>query len=276
MPTLETNTYGKTGIRLTQVLREGGRHDVIEMSVSVLFEGDFEESYSKPDNAKVLPTDTIKNTVYVVARRNPIQSIESFAQDIAQHFLNRVPHLDNVKIEIAQTVWSRIYDGDNAFVRAGLETRIAELWAGRIEHQAASGIDNLEILKTAHSAFTGYLRDDLTTLPETRDRLLGTAMNARWTYGEGVVDDNTTYAAIRRTLLAAFAGHHSESVQHTLYYMAEAVLTEIGAVNSIRITMPNKHRLLADLSRFDLDNPNRIFVPTDEPSGYIEARLRRA
>jgi urate oxidase len=39
--------------------------------------------------------------------------------------------------------------------------------------------------------------------------------------------------------------------------------------------MPNKHCLLVDLSRFAQDNPNQIFVPTDEPSGHIEARVRR-
>jgi urate oxidase len=39
--------------------------------------------------------------------------------------------------------------------------------------------------------------------------------------------------------------------------------------------MPNKHCLLVDLSRFHQDNPNEIFVPTDEPHGYIEARVRR-
>ena len=82
-------------------------------------------------------------------------------------------------------------------------------------------------------------------------------------------------AKIREILLAVFAGHYSKSVQHTLYAMAEAVLEGVAEVSEIELTMPNIHCLLVDLSRFGQDNPNEIFVPTDEPHGYIEARVRR-
>jgi len=49
----------------------------------------------------------------------------------------------------------------------------------------------------------------------------------------------------------------------------------VPEIDEIEIIMPNKHCLLVDLSRFGQNNPNEIFVPTDEPHGYIEARVRR-
>jgi urate oxidase len=64
-------------------------------------------------------------------------------------------------------------------------------------------------------------------------------------------------------------------VQHTLYAMGEAVLSDVQEVDEIELIMPNIHCLLVDLSRFGVDNPNEIFMPIDEPHGYIEARIRR-
>jgi urate oxidase len=65
-------------------------------------------------------------------------------------------------------------------------------------------------------------------------------------------------------------------VQQTLYAMGEAALEHVDVIREIHLLMPNKHNLLVDLSRFGRDNPNHIFVPTDEPHGTIEATVRRA
>jgi urate oxidase len=141
--------------------------------------------------------------------------------------------------------------------------------------QIHSGLNNLTILKTTDSGFEGYIKDPLTTLPETKDRILATAMRAEWHYTSAALNFESARSVIRETMLRTFANHKSKSVQHTLYAMAESALEAIPEIDDIEITMPNKHCLLVDLSRFGQDNPNQIFVPTDEPSGYIEARLRR-
>jgi urate oxidase len=275
MATLSFDTYGKTRIRLLQVMRDGSRHDIIELHTQIFFEGDLAESYVAGDNSKVLPTDTMKNTVYALARKTPIVCVEHFARDLGRHFLGRLPHLRQVKVEIAVTPWNRIDDYDAAFTQAGNERRIAAATVARAQETATSGIRNLQILKTAGSGFAGYPKDEYTTLPETDDRLLGTVLDADWTYSPGSHDFNPLHAEIRAKLLNTFALHRSLSVQHTLYAMAESVIEAFATVNQIHLTMPNKHCLLADLSRFGLDNPNQIFVPTDEPSGYIEATVRR-
>ena len=307
MPGLTFNTYGKSDVRLTQVLRDGEQHEVVELSVKILFQGDFAESYTRADNSKVLPTDTMKNTVYAIARERPITSIEEFARRLAGHFLKRVAALKTVSIEIHQTPWAHIGKHGSAFVREGTESRMTALTATHSQEELVSGLRNLEILKTGNSAFTGYMKDEFTTLPETRDRLLGTVLDADWTYRTGAqrawmrtakqqkelasssggtldtapvlrdslgeIGFNDCHAGIRKVLLDSFANHNSESVQHTLFAMAQAALKEFSVIKSVHLVMPNRHRLLVDLSKFGLDNPNQIFVPTAEPSGYIEARV---
>src|ERR1700685_616796 len=111
------------------------------------------------------------------------------------------------------------------------------------------------------------MKDDLTTLPETHDRLFGTVLEAEWQYLGRDISFNNSHCEIRAILLDCFAQHKSLSVQHTLFAMAGAVLNKVDAVSGIHLVMPNKHCLLVDLSRFGLDNPNQIFVPIEEPSG---------
>ena len=67
----------------------------------------------------------------------------------------------------------------------------------------------------------------------------------------------------------------SPSVQATLFEMASAVLDAEPAVEEINLTMPNLHRHLINLAPFDLDNPNVLFLPTDEPHGNITASVCR-
>ncbi len=277
MAILSFDTYGKTRVRLLQVLRGGAAHQVVDLGVTILFEGKLADSYITGDNSDVLPTDTIKNTVYALARQHPIESIEEFASRLGKHFLDRLPHVITVKLFVDQTPWCHIGAHQSAFIQSSKEQRTAELKISRDNQSVQCGVRNLQILKTGQSAFFGYLKDAYTTLPESRDRLLNTVVNAEWTLSAALrtVEFNQLHLNVRSVLLDCFAKHESLSVQHTLYAMAETVLAGFDAVQEVHLTMPNKHCLLVDLSRLGLDNPNQIFVPTDEPSGYIEARVAR-
>lgn len=277
MPSLTFDRYGKTRVRLLQVLRTDSGHEIVEINLTILFEGDLKESYTSGDNSRVLPTDTMKNTVYALSRQNPIESVEAFGLCLGEHFLHRLPHIDKIKVSIHQIPWNRIASHSSAFSQNEKEQPFAHVTVTRGGRSVVSGFRNLQILKTSGSAFFGYLKDEYTTLPETRDRLLGTVLDAEWVLSSEPEkrNFNELHADIRNALLDCFARHESLSVQHTLYAMASDVLDSFNAVEEIHLTMPNKHCLLVDLSRFGLDNPNQIFVPTDEPSGYIEARLRR-
>lgn len=269
------NTYGKTRVRLTNVQRNGEQHELREVTVDLLLEGALEDSFTKADNSIVLPTDTMKNTVYVVARKNPIVSIEQFARDLAGHFLGRLKHIEKVKIRIEETPWSRIEGAGTAFMQSSGERRTVSYAAGRSGEEITAGIHNLQIMKTAHSGFAGFMRDEYTTLADTNDRLLGTVLEAGWRYSRAAIDFNSLHTRVRAVLLDLFAKHNSLSVQQTLFDMAGGVIDVVREVTEVHLKMPNKHCLLVDLSKFGLDNPNEIFVPIDEPSGYIEARVSR-
>jgi len=223
----------------------------------------------------VLPTDTMKNTVYALARKHGVESIEEFARDLARHFLETVPHLSHARLEIKEVPWARIDDSPTAFVQSGQERRATSFIATRAAETIRSGIQDLQVLKTTDSAFSGFMRDQYTTLTETNDRLLGTVLQADWLYTGKDIDFDATYSGIRAHLLATFATHKSLSVQQTLHDMADAVLQKFSTVSEIHLVMPNKHCLLVDLSKFGMDNPNQVFHPIDEPSGYIEALVAR-
>ena len=275
MPNIVFDTYGKTKVRLTYVQKLATRHELKELSVNVFLEGAFAEAFTKADNSIVLPTDTMKNTVYALARKNGINSIEEFALGLARHFLAGVSHISQVRLEIEEVPWARIGESSAAFVQAGLERRVTTCTATRSSETFRSGVHNLQILKTTDSAFVGFIKDQYTTLAETHDRLLGTVLQADWLYTGKDADFNQTHATIRSNLLNTFAAHKSLSVQQTLYDMGESVLRQIPSVSEIHLVMPNKHCLLVDLSKFGMDNPNQVFQPIDEPSGYIEAGLKR-
>jgi len=280
MIALADNRYGKSRVRLAQVKRHADRHDFREWTVEILLEGGFETCFTEGDNSKILPTDTMKNTVYSLARNSPAECMEEFAKELLAFFLKHNPQVSAGQIAIAEKAWEHLHTGGKphptTFVQSSSERQTTEVKAVRGRRPSVqSGLDNLIILKTAGSEFVGFLKDSLTTLPEASDRLFGTAARARWNYSSADLPFPSLRRKVRDTLLNTFAGHVSKSVQHTLYAMGQAVLENVPEVEDIELTLPNIHCLLVDLSRFGQDNPNEIFVPIDEPHGYIEARIRR-
>jgi urate oxidase len=282
---LHTNRYGKSRVRLMRLTKHFDHHDLDEWTVQLLLTGDFDTAHTLGDNSKILPTDTMKNTVYFVARESKSTSMEEYAKELVDYILTRNPQVSSAEVVIESTLWKRLsVDGKpfpTAFMRGSDERQTTTVARQQnAPFTITAGLDHLTILKTSQSAFTGYIKDSLTTLPETTDRLFGTALKAEWPYtSEGIaagIDFNKVRTHLRDVMIAAFAKHDSLSVQQTLYAMAEAALHHTTLIDEIYLLMPNKHNLLVDLSRFGQENPNHIFVPTDEPHGTIEATVRRS
>lgn len=282
---LGENRYGKTRVRLMKVTRHADgsnqKTDLREWNVQILLKGDFDSAHYDGDNSKILATDTMKNTVYSVARTSRATSMEEYAKELVDFLLGRNPQVSSAEVHIESLMWKRLtVDGKphpDSFMRGSgeLQTTSVERAHGGA-FAITSGLENLVILKTANSSFEGYIKESLTTLKETSNRLFGTALAAEWKYTSADLNFDVERAKLRESMLKTFAGHISKSVQQTLYAMAGSALEATPTVDRIQLTMPNKHCLLVDLSRFGLDNPNEIFVPTDEPSGYIEATVKRA
>jgi urate oxidase len=277
---LAENRYGKSRVRLMKVTRGSDGNDLREWTVQVLLTGDFDSAHYDGDNSKILPTDTMKNTVYFVARNSTATAMEDYAKDLVDFLIGRNPQVSAVSVAVAGAMWKRLtVDGKphpTSFMRGSGEvqtTMVSREQAGAF--RVKSGFENLVVLKTTDSAFEGYIKDELTTLKETSDRIFCTAVSAEWHFTGAALDFDATRQALRETMIATFAEHKSKSVQETLYAMGRSALERVAEVDRIDLTMPNKHCLLVDLSRFGQDNPNEIFVPTDEPAGHIEARVRR-
>ena len=282
---LAGNNYGKSRVRVVQVTRAAERHELKELTVNIQLRGDFEEAHTQGDNSKILPTDTMKNTVYALARLYKVEDLEEFGMRLAEHFMEHNPQVSETRIELLEHPWTRMTvrgrPHNHSFLSGGNERRTAVVTATR---QATTlqtttveaGIQDLLVLKTTGSAFEGFLKDPLTTLKETSDRIFSTLVTARWTYRGAEVPYGLCYTGIRQLLLDTFADHQSKSVQQTLYAMGEQVLTLHEQVSEISLSLPNKHCLLVNLEPFGMDNPNAVFVPTDEPHGLIEATLKRA
>lgn len=276
---LGENNYGESRVRLLRVVRQQGRHDVKEMTVGIRFEGEFEEAHAKGENRKILPTDTMKNTVYVLARQYPVEAVEEFCLHLIDHFLTYNPQVSRVQIEAAENLWARIPHGgkphNSAFTLPGNEKRTAAVSGTREKTIIHSGIENLVVLKTTKSTFENFLRDPYTTLTDDRDRMLSTAIRANWLYEGAEIEFGPTWHGARQALLEAFAEHDSHSLQHTLYAMGQAVLESFDNIREIRLSLPNRNYSLADLEPFGMDNPVEVFIPMEEPHGVIEATLRK-
>ncbi|MDA8019017.1 MAG: urate oxidase [Thermoanaerobaculia bacterium] len=268
--------YGKAGVRLLRLDRSAATHRLFEATVQISLEGPFSEAYSAGDNRRVLPTDTMKNTVYALARRHEFDTPESLARLLARHFVGTQEQVEKASVDVAEKPWLRHADRSAAFIAGGEERFTTTVVASAEGESVSSGIDGLVILKSSRSGFEGFPRDEFTLLKETDDRILATRLEARWDYADAAnVDFAAARGRIQTAMLDAFADHDSRSVQHTLYEMAEAALAAASEIERIFLRMPNKHYLLARLEPLGLDNPNCIFVPTDEPAGMIEGTVER-
>ena len=278
MSDLAWNRYGKSRIRLVKVRRSQVPHELVDLTIDVQLEGAFDAVYIEGDNRPCLATDTMKNTVYAIARQDPIAHVEAFALRLADHFFAK-PGVSGVRIAAMEQPWGRLSAGGqphpHAFVQAGAEHWTTVVTRDGCGSEIVSGLANLVVLKTTDSAFAGFPRDEFTTLPDTEDRIMATSITASWVYGPGA-GDFAARAQVRRALVETFAAHLSRSVQHTLYAMGGAALAACAGITAITLTLPNRHHLLVDLSPFGLDNPNEIFVSTDQPFGLIEATIRRS
>jgi urate oxidase len=276
---LGKNTYGKNAVNLSKIIRHADHHEFRHVSVNVVLEGDFETAHTVGDNSKILPTDTQKNTVYVLAKEHFTSSIEAFGLYLANYFISNNPQVSQSRIEITEHAWRRMaFNGTehaHAYISGGSEKHMAVIVQNQQGIVVSAGITDLLILKTTDSGFENYIKDQYTTLKETSDRIFATQCEVQWTYDSPNVLFTELFTGIRNTLLQTFADHKSLSVQHTLYAMGEAVLEKFAAVKEISLTMPNKHHILFNLEQFGMDNHNDIFVATDAPFGYITGTVVR-
>jgi urate oxidase len=272
---LSAQQYGKGRVRVARVERDGERHSIHEADVQVLLSGDFAASYTSPDNSLVVPTDTMKNTVNVLAQTELGPEIERFGLALGRHFLAKYPQVARCEVTLTGKTWERIAGHAHAFTGNDASRTWARIAVSRDDATVCAGVRDFLVLKTTASGFAGFPRCELTTLPETDDRIFSTVISATWDFAAQPASYAKTREGIVTAMLRVFAENFSPSVQVTLYEMAEAALDVAPEIARIHLALPNKHYLLVNLTPFSRGNPNEVFTPTDEPHGQIEATVER-
>ncbi|BCR96187.1 urate oxidase [Aspergillus luchuensis] len=287
--------YGKDNVRVYKVHRDEktGVQTVVEMTVCVLLEGDIDTSYTKADNSVIVATDSIKNTIYITAKQNPVTPPELFGSILGTHFITKYNHIHAAHVNIITHRWTRMtIDGKphpHSFLRDGEETRNVQ-----VDVVEGKGVDitsslaKLTVLKSTNSQFWGFLRDEYTTLPETWDRILSTDVDASWQWRRfngldevraTVPQFDATWSAARDITLKTFAEDNSASVQNTMYKMAEQILARQPLLETVEYSLPNKHYFEVDLSwHKGLKNTGKdaeVYAPQTNPNGLIKCTVGR-
>jgi urate oxidase len=274
------NRYGKGRVRVMRIHRDGDRHEVSQLNVKAMIEGDFARAYADGDNSTSISTDTIKNVVNVVARENTGLPTEEFCQVLAQKYLDSYSQISSVAILAHETKWSRLSFGGtphpHSFVLDSNGKPTVEI--SQVRGGAAtmsSGVDGFTFMKSTQSGWENYVKDKYTTIPPTGDRMCATSMVATWKWSGRPASYPATNARILDTVLEVFSTTYSMSVQDSLYRMGEAALAAVREISEISMACPNMHFIPINLSAFGMDNNNDVFLPTDEPHGQIECTVGR-
>lgn len=293
MSQLLDSSYGKGNVKFLKVRKDKSNpniQDVLEANCQVLLKGNFDVSYTDADNSPVVPTDTVKNTILVEAKKTNVWPIERFAAHLAQHFTSKYSHVSGVEVTIIQARWSKFeVQGklhDHSFRNEGPECKKVFLeYSKNGKLNLTSSIKDLTVLKSTGSMFYGYHQCDYTTLKPTTDRILSTDVDATWKYSlkqlgdifkladEGVFD--TTFDAARRITLDLFALENSPSVQATMYKMAGEILAEAPTVELVTYLLPNKHYILFNLEWKGIEGNDELFYPSPDPNGLIKCTVGR-
>lgn len=273
---LGANQYGKSEVHMVTVQRDGDLHTITDLLVGITLSGDLVEVHTNGDNANVITTDAQKNTVFAFAKQQPVGAIEDFALRLGRHFISEFEPIKRARVKIQAFPWDRLSIGgkphDHAFASGGAEERVTTVVCDGDGEWVVSGIQGLVVLKSAGSEFTGYIKDRYTTLPETTDRILATAVSGRWRHSASTgIDWNASFDTARTVMLERFALTHSLSLQQTLYQMATGIIESSPEIVEARFSLPNRHHFVVDMAPFGLDNVNEVFRVEDRPYGLIEA-----
>jgi urate oxidase len=276
---LGDNQYGKAEARIVRIVRDSPRHEIHDLNVSTALRGPFAPAYLSGDQSNVLPTDTQKNTAYAFAKSKGVDSIEKYGLDLARHFVHEIDPVLGARIEIEEFFWERaIVDGeehDHTWLRKGQEVRTAAITVDQTGEYVIGGLKDLVLLKSTGSEFAGFLKDEFTTLPEVHDRVMATALDAKWRFTTVDVDWNAVYPDNKRLMVKEFATLQSLALQQTLWHMGTAVMEAFPFIAEVRLKAPNKHHFDYDISRFGIENKGEVFWAADRAYGLIEANLVR-
>ncbi len=282
MVQLGGNQYGKSEVRLVHVARGAGPagEDLLrDWNVSTSLSGDLADTHLTGSNAKVLPTDSQKNKVYALAKElgRDVEP-EAFGLELASFFTSSQEPVTRARVRVEEYGWTPIGGRGYSFARSGdlVRTTVVQVDAA-LGASVVSGLRDLTVMNTTASEFRGYPKDPYTTLPETNDRILATSVNASWRFRPEAVTGGIywggAFLVAKSSILTTFAGTYTYSLQQMLYTIGSSLLDALPSICEVRLSLPNKHHYIVDLSPFGLENDREVYLAGDRPYGLIEGTV---
>ncbi|MFD5514100.1 factor-independent urate hydroxylase [Streptomyces sp. NPDC127051] len=277
--TVESNNYGKSDVSFLLVNDSRAGSEVRDISAEVRFEGEFDSVFSRGDNSALLPTRSMVNTVYALAQQNMPDEIETFAVILAERFLLACPAAMVVQIKLTETPWTRLAGKNgpspHCFAAAGSERYTATVHAVRgLEPSITSGLTGLRLLMASGASFTGFIRDEYTTMPEVNNRPMSLSLNLDWTYREPPESYAGCRARLRDAMVDSFERHISVSGQQSQYVLSEAALQACPEVSEIQFVFDSRTRLELTPDNYGGNGTGRIFAP-ESPSSLSDLKVSR-
>ncbi len=293
VPVYRTYAQPLTGITPIPESRFTGRiNTLLALEVDVEVIGDnFLPAYTEGDNSNVVATDSMKNFVLRQSLDFPGSTIEHLLAFLGKRFLTIYSQMQRLRLAIREIPFSSIpLTGVNRslseesavlFRRSYNDYSLAMMDFDRDADQQPiitshnCGQHDLQLLKVTGSAFTHFVRDEYTTLPERGDRPLFIQQNVFWTYtdvADLLAEDHSTYVPaeqVRDLIQTVFDEFVSESIQHLVYEFGCRLLERFPQLATVTFDAQNRTR---DLVVAAQDTPEAK-VYTDPFSAYGNIKL---
>ncbi|KAH8358755.1 hypothetical protein KR093_002239, partial [Drosophila rubida] len=291
--------YGKDGIKLFHVNRDGPYHSIHEFDIKVHIKLSGNKEYTEGENSAIVDSDALRNLMCVLGKKHGIEGPEKFALMIIKETLEKYAHVVEISMNIETYPWQRIrqdkakpdgstenYEHNHAFVFAPTALRYCEVIMKRGDSKPTviSGFKGLRILKTTKSSFKHFIKDEYSTTPDINDRILSTIAEGAWEYASiENVDFKKDWETVRDTVAKTFGGDPvhgttSTATQRTAYLSVKQVLDDLPHVAIMTLTLPNRHYNNFDTRPFQSLVPgenNEVYIPLDKPYGIVYAELSR-
>jgi urate oxidase len=278
MHRIEASSHGEARLRMLRITRRGDRHDPKELVVSFRFEGAFAAAFRDGKADGLPPGEALKNLVHRTAREFGSGEIEEFGLAICDRVLKEHRAITRARVEITEHAWTRLDAGGRAqgqaFMAGSPEVKTAAVTSNGQQVAVVSGFDGLNVMRTA-----GFAPADQAVSEDGRhdglQRLLVGQLSGRWTYGSPDVTFRPYRQGVRASIVETFAWHPGRSVHHTLYAIAEVVLTTHQEISDVTLAFHERPYRPADLFSAGMENPDDLFVSLEEPLGVVEVTVDR-
>lgn len=291
-------TFAKplTGVRRIPESGFSGNDNVIfALNVQITVYGDaFMPSFTEGDNTMVVATDSMKNLILRHAADYQGCTVEGFLYHISRIFLSKYPQMSSVQIRADRipfdalavpTAQGELVESGLVFRRSHNDHASVSLEVMRSEDGVEvtghrCGVSDLQLIKVMGSSFAGFVRDEYTTLPESRDRPLFIWLNMSWEYTnamDAISPEEESYAApeqIRDIAHTVFHEMNSPSIQHLIYHIGLRILYRFPQLAKVRFESNNRtwETIVEDIP----GSKGRVYTEPRPPYGFQGFTMTRA